>query len=197
MLLRGDRMPRTPTTTETDRTLSYFDVRGVLEMLFDGYRITTHDSQFPFLHPAWQEAILHPDGTTIGYLGHVHPTWKTILGEETPPLYVAEMRLDTLTTIDRNTAIFKPFSKYPAVQEALSLVAQNNVSHRDLAQTIQNASPFSSPANSAMSIKETPYHRDKNASLITSHSNTQNEPSPTTTLPAARNNIIQAAHQKP
>ncbi len=108
----------------------FFTMKGVIEEFFDkiGMKKKPHynpDCAHPFLHPGRKADIVY-DGTTVGYLGEVHPdvadNYK--IGEKA---YVAVLDMPSVgkfVTFDRK---YMGLAKYPAVTRDLSMVVPKEI----------------------------------------------------------------------
>lgn len=138
LALAGDAAPESWHATR--RAVDFFDLKGEVEQIFG---LAGHSPealkflpvQHAWLHPG-QAARIELDGTTVGWLGQLHPAqarhWELDL-----PLYVAEIDLEPLQT--RTLPEYKGLSKYPSVRRDLALSVPESVSAADLLAAVRSA----------------------------------------------------------
>ncbi len=108
----------------------FFDLKGVLEELFDklgleGRREYDPSEKQPFLHPGRQAAVRF-DGKQIAYLGEVHPAVADNYGLK-GRVYLASVDMPALTeyvTFDRK---YTGIARFPAVKRDLSMLVPKTV----------------------------------------------------------------------
>jgi phenylalanyl-tRNA synthetase beta chain len=125
--------------SESGRAVDVFDVKGVLELLFDrlGVGRLTLDASGPrpdMLHPG-QSAAIAFDGKTIGWLGSLRPGVR----EGKDPVVVAELALDPVIERSGRPARFEALARFPSVQRDLSVLADLGVGAGELVEMVQNA----------------------------------------------------------
>lgn len=108
----------------------FFDVKGVIETLFDKLGMTdgiTYEGKvdLPFLHPGRKASVLY-NGQEIGYLGEVHPDTLDNYNIGTRS-YIAVIAMDQLTEHASLTRKFKAVPKYPSVNRDLALLVSKDI----------------------------------------------------------------------
>lgn len=108
----------------------FFDMKGVVEELFE----KTGMHKKPHYNPAGDKPFLHPgrcadiiyDGTTIGYIGEVHPevadNYK--IGERA---YVAVIDMPSMIPFTNFDRKYVGIAKYPAVTRDISMVVPKDI----------------------------------------------------------------------
>ena len=109
------------------RPLDFFDLKGEIEHLLALNQVPG-ETRFeptskPWLHPG-QAAEVIIDGSSIGWLGQLHPALVAELDWPRSAL-VAEITADRIRR--KRLPEFKPMSRFPAVRRDLSLVVDENV----------------------------------------------------------------------
>jgi phenylalanyl-tRNA synthetase beta chain len=125
--------------SEPTRAVDPFDLKGVLELLFErlgaGPLELDPDGACPeILHPG-QSAAIVLDGTAIGWLGALRPGVRE--GRER----VALAELALVPILDRARAVdrFEPLARFPAVERDLSIVADLGSTAGQLVETVRKA----------------------------------------------------------
>lgn len=121
---------------------SFFHLKGLIESIASLLGIK--ESRYSFEKLAAPEQELHPgryallkiNGQVAGYLGEIHPAAisKYELGKN--KVFVAEIDLPALLSLENGQTAFKAFSRFPAVQRDLSLVAAVSVAAQQISKTI-------------------------------------------------------------
>ncbi|MDO4776802.1 MAG: phenylalanine--tRNA ligase subunit beta [Cardiobacteriaceae bacterium] len=111
------------------RALDFYDIKGVLENLFDGQALQFSRSAQPWLHPG-QSADVHLDGRNIGVVGAVHPAVAQALGFKGKTLWAFEVEADAFA--HPATAQFRNIPKFPSVRRDLALVLDENLSAQEI-----------------------------------------------------------------
>ena len=121
-LLYGRAYPLT--CHRMDRPLDFFDLKGVLEALFERFRVCglefRPDAGEPFLVPGLSVALEGPSGK-IGYAGAVRETVLERL-DLTPPVFVFELDLEALFALVEAKKTYRPLPKFPATFRDLALL---------------------------------------------------------------------------
>jgi len=118
----------------------FYDVKGLIEALMAhlGVNAQFEKSVDPGLHPARQAAIVvEGDGMTVklGVLGEVHPAVADAF-ELTETVCLFELNTTNLVPFTVAYRLYTPVPRYPAVNRDLALVADTDVSHRQIADII-------------------------------------------------------------
>ncbi|MDO5090812.1 MAG: phenylalanine--tRNA ligase subunit beta [Cardiobacteriaceae bacterium] len=106
------------------RALDFFDIKGVLENLFDGRDLQFVRSACPYLHPG-QGADVLLDGRAIGVIGALHPTVTQTLGFKGKTLWAFDIDADAFAL--PATAQYRAIGKFPAVRRDLALVLNDTI----------------------------------------------------------------------
>jgi len=122
------------------RHFDFFDIKGELEHLFSclGHgmgEIRLRADTFPWLHPG-QSARLERDGTTIGFVGQLHPAIAAELDFEYA-VFVAEIDLEPLQR--KALPEFRGVSRFPAVRRDLALSVPEEVASDRLLEVATGA----------------------------------------------------------
>ncbi|MFQ6024062.1 MAG: phenylalanine--tRNA ligase subunit beta [Acidiferrobacterales bacterium] len=104
------------------RGVDFYDLKGDVEALMQitGRRpeFSFKEGQHPALHPG-QAAEIICNGTSVGWLGALHPGFQAKVGLDTPVL-VFELQISALK--QRKIPQFGEVSKYPAIRRDLAVV---------------------------------------------------------------------------
>ena len=118
------------------RSLDFYDIKGVLENLFDGKALQFTRSTESWLHPG-QSADVHLDGRNIGVVGAVHPVVAQQLGFKGKTVWVFEIAADVF--VHPSIAQFRNIPKFPSVRRDLALVVDSRVSAQAITDAIKTA----------------------------------------------------------
>lgn len=118
--------------------MDFFYLKGVLELLFRQLGIENWSLQAeepePFLHPG-RSAKIYIDGDYLGFLGELHP--QVLENYELPQSAIVwELSFPLLLAKTRQKIIYRPFSKYPAVEIDLAFLAPLHVNAVTIEKTI-------------------------------------------------------------
>lgn len=122
---------RTPANwAQAGEPLDFFDLKGVLERLFEwsghagpGAALTFARLADPVLHPG-QAAAIEVHGRRVGRLGRLHPEIELAL-DITKPVYLFEVEGETL--LERVPRVNRGISRFPSVRRDLALVVAEDV----------------------------------------------------------------------
>jgi phenylalanyl-tRNA synthetase beta chain len=108
----------------------FFDLKGVLEALFQGLHLENiafdASSESPTFHPG-KTARLMTGETEIGLMGEVHPLVRQNYDFLEGPVLAAELYLDQiLTLVDKGFKVTS-ISNFPAMVEDIALIVDENV----------------------------------------------------------------------
>lgn len=120
--------------------VDFYYAKGILEMLFAklGLEVTyVPMAELASLHPGRTAAIQLADGTSIGFIGQVHP--QTAKAYDIPETYVAELNLTAIEEALPEAAIFTEISKFPAVSRDIALLLPKETSHQAVLEAIAAA----------------------------------------------------------
>jgi len=116
------------------RLVDFFDVRGDLEALLGGARLSFVPAEHPAFHPGQTAQVLFA-GRMAGWLGAIHPRW--LQKYELAATAVAfELDLATIRTAD--LPVYQPLSRFPPVRRDIAIVVDESVSAAALKESIQS-----------------------------------------------------------
>lgn len=119
---------------QTRRELDFYDVKGVLENLFDGDSVQFVPATAAWLHPG-QSAAVHKDGREIGVIGAIHPQVAQTLGFKGKTLWVFEVEAEAFAL--PVMARFAPIPRFPAVRRDLALIVDTHIPAQALTACVQ------------------------------------------------------------
>ncbi len=105
----------------------FFSLKGIIEAvckLFGAHTQYERSSE-PYLHPG-RQAFVKANNKDIGVFGEVHPTVAASYGIE-ERIYVAEIKLDVLLTIEKRKTTYKPLPKFPAVERDFAMLVDRDL----------------------------------------------------------------------
>ncbi|MFH1382814.1 MAG: phenylalanine--tRNA ligase subunit beta [Chloroflexota bacterium] len=120
-----------------DGPFDFFEAKGVVESFLSQWGVKTafEASADASLHSNKQAAII-VDGKAIGTVGEVHP--KVQDNFEIPePVFLVEIDLALLLPATLGYRKFQSLPRFPAVVRDIALVVSNEVTHRQIADTIK------------------------------------------------------------
>jgi len=125
--------------SEPPRAVDLFDLKGVLELVFERLsagplELDTKGARPEILHPG-QSAAIVLDGTAIGWLGALRPGVR----EGREPVVLAELALTPLLEHGRAVDRFEPLARFPAVERDLSIVADSGRAASQLVEIVRRA----------------------------------------------------------
>lgn len=125
-LALGSRLPQTWAERQVDT--DFFDIKADVELLLAGMALGSADLNFercehPALHPG-QAASINVNGTTMGFLGRLHPKFAAALGVR-EPIFLFE--LDARGLDGRGAPTAQPVSRYPSLRRDLDLLVDEDV----------------------------------------------------------------------
>ena len=105
----------------------FFTLKGLIEAVCKlfGAHTQYERSAEPFLHPG-RQALVKANNKEIGVFGEVHPAVAGEYGIESR-VYVAEIKLDVLLTIEKRKTTYKPLPKFPAVERDFAMLVDKEV----------------------------------------------------------------------
>lgn len=114
----------------------FFTLKGIIEdiMALFGAHTQYERSAEPYLHPGRQAAV-KANNTPAAVFGEVHPAVAADYGIETR-VYVAEIKLDVLLSINKRKTVYKPLPKFPAVERDFAMLCDADVPVGELQQAI-------------------------------------------------------------
>lgn len=105
----------------------FFTLKGMVEeiMKLFGAHTQYERSTEPYLHPGRQALVL-ANNKPVATLGELHPTVAAEYGIDTR-VYVAEIKLDVLYSINKRKATYKPLPKFPAVERDFAMLCDSDI----------------------------------------------------------------------
>ena len=138
----GVRIPAEGDTATAQRA-AYFELKGVLDLLFDRLGLAlvvgrAGEGTPPWLNPARSAELRTKDGRVAGYAGALHPGVAEALSLGMGAA-AAELDLELLRDLARPEARYVPTPRFPAVPFDLSVIVPEAVTHAELDQRIRAA----------------------------------------------------------
>ncbi len=114
----------------------FFTLKGIIEdiMKLFGAHTQYERSAEPFLHPG-RQATVKANNQVAAVLGEVHPSVAATYGIENR-VYVAEIKLDVLYSINKRKTVYKPLPKFPAVERDFAMLCDKDIPVGKLEQAI-------------------------------------------------------------
>ena len=105
----------------------FFSLKGMIEAICKifGAHTQYERSAETYLHPGGQ-ALVKANNKEIGVFGEVHPSVAASYGIE-ERVYVAEIKLDVLLTIEKRKTTYKPLPKFPAVERDFAMLVDRDL----------------------------------------------------------------------
>jgi phenylalanyl-tRNA synthetase beta chain len=100
----------------------FFTLKGIIEAIAKlfGAHTEYQRSAEPYLHPG-RQALVKANNKEVAVFGEVHPAVASSYGTE-EKVYVAEIKLDVLLTIEKRKTTYKPLPKFPAVERDFAML---------------------------------------------------------------------------
>lgn len=135
-LIAGDALPEQ--WGEASRPSDFFDMKGVLEGLFEaifpGQPLSFTQGNHPALHPG-QAAHVSFNGVMVGYLGALHPEIRRKL-DISGNVYLFELNLDKIKPAP--AVACQAISKFPEIRRDLALVVDQTIPSVAIQDTIKS-----------------------------------------------------------
>lgn len=135
----GHALPRNVNRPAEARALSFFDLKGDMEVLlarFDADKLH-YDSEAPdYYHPGRSaRAVL--DGTVVAHFGQLHPDVAATrkLRQE---VFLAELYLDRLYEHELREPRYRPLPRHPGVERDFSFIFAETVTFEQIEQAVRN-----------------------------------------------------------
>ena len=114
----------------------FFTLKGMVEeiMKLFGAHTRYERSSEPYLHPG-RQALVKANNKPVAVLGEVHPDVAASYGIDTR-VYIAEIKLDVLYTIEKRKTTYKPLPKFPAVERDFAMLCDIDIPVGNLKQAI-------------------------------------------------------------
>ena len=105
----------------------FFTLKGMIEAIAKlfGAHTQYERSSEPYLHPG-RQALVKANNKEIGTFGEVHPAVAANYGIE-EKVYIAEIKLDVLLTIEKRKTTYKPLPKFPAVERDFAMLVDADI----------------------------------------------------------------------
>lgn len=118
--------------------IDFFGLKSAVEGIMEALNVTAdyRPSEEPFMHPGCQAEII-VQGKKVGHIGEIHPLVLENYSIAQPAV-CAQLCLDDIIASNK-TLVYKPLSKYPAVQRDLAVVVDESVSAGELIKGIKSA----------------------------------------------------------
>ena len=138
IVMVGPRAPRH--WSESDGTLDFFDVKGVVDALLAAFRISASyaESRHPSLHPG-RTADVRVDGERLGVVGQLHPAVAERLDVGGVPVLVAELDFDRVIEAREPLLTVDTPSRFPPADRDVSFVVDEATRHDELERAIREA----------------------------------------------------------
>ncbi|MBR4720302.1 MAG: phenylalanine--tRNA ligase subunit beta [Clostridia bacterium] len=122
--------------------IDFFNIKGVLEALFDGLNIKgiafERLTDNPIFHPG-RAAKLTANGETVGVVGEIHPTVCENF-EIGLPCYVAELDIEKIFSCVDDNVKYKALPKFPAAERDIAVLVDKETAVGELEATMIKAS---------------------------------------------------------
>ncbi len=116
----------------------FFTLKGLIESVCKVFGAHTQyvRSNEPYLHPG-RQALIKANNKEIGVFGEVHPSVASEYGIE-QRVYIAEIKLDVLLTIEKRKTTYKALPKFPAVERDFAMLVNADVPVGDIEKAISS-----------------------------------------------------------
>ncbi len=132
-----------PDWDRKEREIDFFDVKAILERLMSGFGISPLQwvalDTLPFLHPG-KSAWLKHDGTSLGFLGELHPEVMKRFDLSQRPLYF-DIDLEATFQVASEEVLYRQAIRFPAVERDIALVVSDTLSAGSIDATIRQVAP--------------------------------------------------------
>lgn len=119
--------------------VDFFYAKGIVEMIFAQLNLDVTyiaEKDMANMHPGRTASIIL-NGAKVGFVGQVHP--QTAKDFDIPETYVAELNLSAIEVALTDDLIFSDITKYPAVSRDVALLLNQETSHQEIVDAIENA----------------------------------------------------------
>ncbi len=123
----------------SDRTLDFFDAKGVVEGLLGQFSIAVsfESSSDESMHSARQASIV-VSGKKVGIVGEFHPRVAENF-DISGATYLFEIDLAVLLPFALGNRVFQPIPRFPAVVRDMALVVDDEVAHQRVLDVIKTS----------------------------------------------------------
>ncbi len=114
----------------------FFTLKGIIEeiMKIFGAHTQYKRSSENYLHPGRQAEVL-ANNKSVAVFGEVHPAVLADYDIE-QKVYIAEIKLDALYSIEKRKTVYKPLPKFPAVERDFAMLCDKDIPVGDLERAI-------------------------------------------------------------
>ena len=114
----------------------FFTLKGIIEeiMKIFGAHTQYKRSSENYLHPGRQAEVL-ANNKSVAVFGEVHPAVLADYDIE-QKVYIAEIKLDVLYSIEKRKTVYKPLPKFPAVERDFAMLCDKDIPVGDLERAI-------------------------------------------------------------
>ena len=105
----------------------FFTLKGIIEEIMGLFGVHTQyeRSAEPYLHPG-RQASVKANNKPVAVFGEVHPKVAAEYDIE-QRVYVAEIKLDVLFSIEKRKTTYKPLPKFPAVERDFAMLCDKEI----------------------------------------------------------------------
>jgi len=125
------------------REVDFFDVKTILESLMSGIGIPSLRwvalETLPYLHPG-KSAWLRKDGTSLGFLGELHPEVMKRFDLPQRALYF-ELDLEATFQAASEAVLYRPAIRFPAVERDIALIVDDDLPAGAVDSMIREVAP--------------------------------------------------------
>jgi phenylalanyl-tRNA synthetase beta chain len=121
------------------READFFDIKGAVELVLERLGLTGFTferARVEYLHPG-QASALTIGGEVVGILGRLDPE-LSMRRKWRQPLFVAELALDRLVSLDEHVGSYKRLPRYPSVVRDVSIVLSRSVPFADIEKAVRS-----------------------------------------------------------
>lgn len=121
-----------------------FAAKGVLEAVLGALRVeatvaAADPERWPFLHPGRSGAVQAADGTTLGFVGEVHPLVAAAWDLDGGPVAVFAIDLGKVARLAPEVTTYRDLTSFPALRQDLAVVVDADVPAARVLETIRAA----------------------------------------------------------
>jgi phenylalanyl-tRNA synthetase beta chain len=141
LAVSGPILPGTWLHDQAVENMGFFQVKGLVEALFDGLHLggmAYQAAPHPSLHPGRSAAVTR-NGQPVGFVGELHPLVAEAYGYRERPVAVCELNLHSLLDEIPERFEIEPIPAFPPVLEDLAFVVDDGTPAGDVAQAIRRA----------------------------------------------------------
>jgi len=120
---------------ESSRPVDYFDMKGDVEAWFAPHVPRFVRAEHPAFHPG-RSARIELDGTSVGYIGELHPRWQQKYDLPRAPIL---FEVDASALSDRDLPAPVSVSKFPPVRRDIAVVVARDIDAQSLMDTLEEA----------------------------------------------------------